>query len=78
MLNNIRRDNYINEQIKKGATKIEIYKLPYESYIGCDWGSFPSKKGYWQENFKNYYKLDKNIEITITNKTRKEIENKGL
>ena len=27
MLNNIRRDNYINEQIKKGATKIEIYKL---------------------------------------------------
>lgn len=74
LLTNMRRTNYIQEQIKKGATQIEIYKLPYEEYIGCDWGSYPEKRGYWQTNFKRFYGIDENIQITMTDKSRKALE----
>ena len=77
MLNNIRRTAYIKEEIKNGKTNIEIYKLPYEQYIGCDWGSYPWKRGFWQNGYKNYYNIDENVTITMTNKSRKQIEKEG-
>ena len=67
-LNNVRRTNYIRNEIAKGETVIEIYKLPYEKYIGCDYGSYPSGTELWERIFKEFYAIDRDITITMGDK----------
>jgi len=67
-LNNVRRTNYIRNEIAKGETVIEIYKLPYEKYIGCDYGSYPSGNELWERIFKEFYAIDRDITITMGDK----------
>ncbi len=73
-LNNVRRNIYIKNQIAEGVTTVEIYRLPYEKYIGCDYGSFPEGNALWTDIFKEFYNIDSNVDIIMTNKSRAQIE----
>lgn len=70
---NVRRTAYFKKEIAAGKTVIKCYKLPYEEYIGCDFGSYPRKtNGRWQRYYKDFYHIDRNITIIKTDTSKRD------